>query len=92
MGGEILENDDSVRVMPGGSGAPQSERYWEVDAVRGIAILGMLFYHLLACLVMFHIITEDPRFLAYYNTYMFGSGIFVLIAGMAMIDSVICFL
>ena len=85
MGGELLENDDPVRVMPGGSGAPQSDRYWEVDAIRGIAILGMLFYHLLACLVMFHIITEDPRFLAYYNTYMFGSGIFVLIAGMAMI-------
>jgi len=84
MGGEMEVNGTTVRGI-GEPGAPQSERYWEIDAVRGLAILGMLFYHLLACLVMFHIMVEDTKFLSYYNTYMFGSGIFVLIAGIAMI-------
>ncbi len=85
MGGEMLEAGVQNRVMPSVSQDPPSERYWEIDAIRGIAILGMLFYHLLACLVVFHIVVEDPRFLSNYNSYMFGSGIFILLAGIAMI-------
>ncbi len=61
------------------------ERYWEIDAIRGVAILGMLFFHFLAVLVMFHIIVETDEFLKYYNTYVFGTAIFVLIAGIAMV-------
>lgn len=61
------------------------ERYWEIDALRGIAILGMLFFHTLAILVIFHIIIETPTFLAYYNTYVIGTAAFVIIAGVAMI-------
>ena len=85
MGGEMQEDGTPIRAMPGGSSAPQSERYWEIDAIRGLALLGMLFYHFLACLVVFHIMVEDDAFLSYYNTYMLGSGIFVLLAGIAMI-------
>ncbi|WP_319378615.1 heparan-alpha-glucosaminide N-acetyltransferase [uncultured Methanocorpusculum sp.] len=85
MGGEVREYDDSILTESGDSQSSKSGRYWEIDAIRGIAILGMLFYHLLACLVLFHIIAEDPNFLSYYNTYMFGSGVFVLLAGIAMI-------
>lgn len=61
------------------------ERYWEIDALRGIAILGMLVFHFLAILVIFHIIIETPTFLAYYNTYIIGTASFVIIAGVAMI-------
>jgi len=82
---EIMEHNEPVHSIQGTLDAPQSERYWEIDAIRGIAILGMLFYHFLACLVMFHIVVEDPKFLSYYNTYVLGSGIFILLAGMAMI-------
>ena len=84
-GGEILQNSVPDQAIPGVSGDSPSERYWEIDAIRGFAILGMLFYHLLACFVLFHLIVEDARFFSYYNTYILGSGIFVLLAGIAMI-------
>ncbi len=83
--GEVREYWDSILTVSEESQDSKSGRYWEIDAIRGIAILGMLFYHLLTCLVLFHIIVEDPNFLSYYNTYMFGSGVFVLLAGIAMI-------
>ena len=61
------------------------ERYWEIDTIRGIAILGMIFFHTLAALVMFHVIVETDTFLKYYNSYVFGTAIFVILAGVAMI-------
>ncbi len=66
--GEVREYDDSILTESKDSQSSKTGRYWEIDAIRGIAILGMLFYHLLACLVLFHIIVEDPNFLSYYNT------------------------
>lgn len=64
---------------------PLGERYWELDAARGIAIIGMLIFHFLATMVFFHIIPETEIFLKYYNTYVFGTSIFVLLAGIAMV-------
>ncbi|HJJ47808.1 MAG TPA: heparan-alpha-glucosaminide N-acetyltransferase [Methanocorpusculum sp.] len=61
------------------------ERYWEIDALRGIAILGMLVVHFFAFIVIFHWIEETPEFLAVYNLYVFGTAIFVIVAGVAMI-------
>ena len=61
------------------------ERYWELDAARGMAIVGMLVFHFIAALVMFHIIQETDDFLKYYNTYIFGSAVFVVLAGMSMV-------
>ena len=61
------------------------ERYWEVDAIRGIALIGMIVYHLLACMVIFHMIVEDAEFLTYYGTINIASASFVLIAGVALI-------
>lgn len=61
------------------------ERYWEVDAVRGIALIGMIVYHFLACMVIFHMIVEDEEFLTYYGTINVASASFVLIAGVALI-------
>lgn len=61
------------------------ERYWEIDAIRGIAIIGMIFFHTLAALVMFHVIEETETFLKYYNSYVFGTAIFIILAGISMI-------
>lgn len=61
------------------------DRYWEVDAVRGIALVGMIVYHFLACMVIFHMIVEDEEFLSYYGTINIASASFVLIAGVALI-------
>ncbi len=65
--------------------ASAGERYWEIDAIRGFAILGMLFFHSLAMLMAFHIIEETPEFMQYYNLYVFGTAVFVLLAGVSMI-------
>jgi len=61
------------------------ERYWEIDAMRGAAILGMLVFHFLAALVIFGLIEETETFLKYYNTYVFGTAVFVILAGVAMV-------
>ena len=58
--------DDTAALSPDVPAVPQhssGERYWEIDAIRGIAILGMIFY----------------------NCYVFGTAIFVILAGIAMI-------
>ena len=65
--------------------AVKHERYWEIDALRGIAILGMLVVHFFAFMVMFHWIEETEEFLSVYNLYVFGTAIFVIVAGIAMI-------
>jgi len=62
-----------------------NERYWEIDAMRGAAIIGMLIFHFLAALVMFGFIQETDTFLKYYNTYIFGTGVFVILAGVSMV-------
>ena len=80
--------DDAAALAPDVPAVPQhssGERYWEIDAIRGIAILGMIFFHTLAALVMFHVIVETDTFLKYYNSYVFGTAIFVILAGCSMI-------
>lgn len=75
----------SAPDVPAVSQHSSGERYWEIDAIRGIAILGMIFFHTLAAMVMFHIIEETETFLKFYNCYVFGTAIFVILAGAAMI-------
>lgn len=78
----MTENPPSEpKAQQHGSG----ERYWELDAARGAAILGMLVFHFAAALVMFHLIEETETFLRYYNLYAFGTAVFVLLAGAAMV-------
>lgn len=80
--------DNAAALAPENSAAsPQSsgERYWEIDTIRGVAILGMIFFHTLAAMVMFHIIEETETFLKFYNTYVFGTALFVILAGVSMI-------
>lgn len=72
-------------VTSGSSPLVRCERYWEIDAIRGLALFGMLFFHLLAILVMFHILEETPQFLFYYKSYVVVSAAFILIAGVALV-------
>ena len=76
---ETLTPEHSAEVHSTG------ERYWELDAARGAAIIGMIFFHFAAALVMFHLVEETEQFLAVFNTYVFGTAVFVILAGAAMV-------
>lgn len=80
--GDVAMSEPDVSVTKEQS---SGERYWEIDVIRGLAILGMLCFHGIAMLAAFHIIEENETFLKYYNLYVFGTAIFVILAGAAMI-------
>lgn len=61
------------------------ERYWEIDAIRGLAILGMLVFHTFAGLAFFHIVPDNASFHRFYDAYVFGTALFILIAGTSMV-------
>lgn len=52
---ETMRNEEQCGT-PGSPPRVKSERYWEIDAIRGLALFGMLYFHFLAILVMFHIL------------------------------------
>ena len=57
-------------------------RYYEVDAVRGTALLLMVLYHILFCLFFFGIITWfDPQVISGAA----GAAVFIFIAGISLI-------
>lgn len=62
-----------------------SRRYWEVDAIRGLALISMIIYHVAACMVMYHLVVEDEAFLSVYNTFWLTSGVFILVSGTALV-------
>ncbi|MDO5844472.1 MAG: heparan-alpha-glucosaminide N-acetyltransferase [Methanocorpusculum sp.] len=63
---------------------PLKERYWEIDAVRGISLIGMIFFHTIFILSVFHII--DGSVWVWVCSYIeFGTAIFVIISGMALV-------
>ncbi len=72
-------------VTPGSPQLVKSERYWEIDAIRGLALFGMLYFHFLAILVMFHILQETKEFLFYYSPIVIVSAAFIFIAGVALV-------
>lgn len=61
------------------------KRYWEVDALRGFALLVMIFFHILACMVVYHMIVETPFFLGFYQFFIISTVLFVLIAGVSLV-------
>lgn len=64
--------------------APLKERYWEIDAVRGISLLGMIVLHTIFLLGVFHIL--DINIWMWLCNYIhIGSAIFVVISGMALV-------
>ncbi len=72
-------------VTPDSPPFVKSERYWEIDAIRGLALFGMLYFHFLAILVMFHILQETTEFFLYYSPIVIVSAAFILIAGVALV-------
>lgn len=64
--------------------AQKSKRYWEVDAVRGISLLGMIFFHTFFLLGTFHVISISVWYWI-CNYIWLGTSIFVIISGVSLI-------
>lgn len=63
---------------------PLKERYWEIDAVRGISLIGMIIFHTIFVLGVFHII--DVSVWEWICNYIeFGTAVFVVISGAALV-------
>ena len=63
---------------------PKRERYWEIDAVRGISLIGMILFHTIFVLGVFSIINVSVWEWV-CNYIWLGTSIFVIISGMAAI-------
>lgn len=63
---------------------PKSKRYWEVDAIRGISLVGMVFFHTFFLLGVFNVIsTSIWEWIC--NYIWLGTSIFVVISGVSLI-------
>lgn len=78
-------SDEGQSTIPGVLPTVKGDRYWEIDAIRGVSLFGMLFFHFLACMVLLHIIEETHGFLLYYSSIVIVSAAFILIAGVALV-------
>ncbi|MBR5142550.1 MAG: DUF1624 domain-containing protein, partial [Methanocorpusculum sp.] len=62
----------------------KSKRYWEVDAIRGFSLLGMIFFHTFFMLGTYHVISISVwEWIC--NYIWLGTSIFVIIAGVSLI-------
>ena len=64
--------------------APVKERYWEIDAIRGFALLAMIILHTVFLLGVFHIIDTEV-WLGLYVYLPLGTSVFVIISGAALV-------
>ena len=64
--------------------SPVKERYWEIDAVRGSALLAMILLHTIFLLGVFHILDVEV-WLGLYLYLPIGTSVFVLISGAALV-------
>lgn len=64
--------------------APLKERYWEIDAFRGISLVGMIVFHTIFVLGVFNIL--DVSVWEWICNYIeFGTAVFVVICGVALV-------
>lgn len=63
---------------------PTRPRYWEIDAVRGISLIGMILFHTIFVLGIFSIINTGVWDWV-CNFIWLGTSIFVIISGMALV-------
>ncbi len=61
------------------------ERYWEVDAIRGLALAGMIVFHLISLMVILHMTITTDVYLYLCQYIHLGTSIFVLISGVALV-------
>ena len=64
-------------------GNPPSTRFYEIDLLRGIAILLMIIYHFFFSLNYFNIL-PIPSFFWPQQTYSLGTALFIAIAGISL--------
>jgi uncharacterized membrane protein len=64
--------------------APVKERYWEIDAIRGLSLVAMIVFHTIFILGVFHII--DGGVWIWICSYIpIGTSVFVIISGVSLI-------
>lgn len=61
------------------------ERYWEVDAVRGISLIGMIVFHITSLMVIFHMTFTLDWYYEVCRYIHLGTSIFVIISGVALV-------
>lgn len=64
--------------------APVKERYWEIDAIRGLSLLAMILLHTIFLFGVFHIMDVDV-WLGLGSYLPFGTSVFVIISGTSLI-------
>lgn len=61
------------------------ERYWEVDAVRGISLIGMILFHITSLMVIFHMAFTLDWYYEICRYIHLGTSVFVIISGVALV-------
>lgn len=61
------------------------ERYWEVDAVRGISLIGMVLFHIISLMVIFHMSLIMDTYYEICRYIPYGTSIFVIISGVSLV-------
>ena len=61
------------------------ERYWEIDAIRGIALIGMVIFHLVSLMVIFHMSLTLDWYYGVCQYIHLGTSVFVIISGVALV-------
>ncbi|HJJ98751.1 MAG TPA: heparan-alpha-glucosaminide N-acetyltransferase [Methanocorpusculum sp.] len=61
------------------------ERYWEVDAVRGISLIGMILFHTTFLMATFHMIFTLDWYYEVCRYIRLGTSVFVIISGVALV-------
>ena len=61
------------------------ERYWEIDAIRGIALIGMVIFHLVSLMVIFPMSLTLDWYYGVCQYIHLGTSVFVIISGVALV-------
>ncbi|MBV7337163.1 DUF1624 domain-containing protein [Chloroflexi bacterium TSY] len=64
---------------------PRAQRYWEVDALRGVAIIMMVTYHLMWDLWFFRILPDVVLYTGFWKYFQrTTASLFILLVGISL--------